>query len=372
MKRIAILAVSFLLVATAAGQQAYDVVWDTPGSGYGDSMPLGNGDIGLNAWVECDGDVVFYIGKTDAWGDNGRLLKVGRVRVSLDPCPRVEGAPFQQALRLEDATMRVRFGEGDGAVRLEVWVDANEPVIHVSAVGPKPMTATAAIELWRLERETLPSIEVSDVMLHRSHPDGWYAPTVVEPDTVLTDLDEGIGWYHHNRKSVGPALTAKIQGTSGFERIDPLLHRTFGAVIRSPGSTRIDATHLRTPLGTSQRFDVFVQSEHPATPEAWLEGLEKTIADVESRPFATRRGRPRGVVGGVLEAQLDRCTGGAGKRPGDLRFREWPRAPYRRRSGRGEPLRRRDRPGVDLRAAAERRGDRRPGPKPAGRGRAGG
>jgi len=32
-------------------------------------MPLGNGDIGLNVWTEPGGDLLFYISKTDAWGD---------------------------------------------------------------------------------------------------------------------------------------------------------------------------------------------------------------------------------------------------------------------------------------------------------------
>ena len=30
----------------------YNVVWDTPSEGSLGSMPLGNGDIGLNVWVE--------------------------------------------------------------------------------------------------------------------------------------------------------------------------------------------------------------------------------------------------------------------------------------------------------------------------------
>ena len=50
-------------------------------------MPLGNGDLGLNVWVEPNGDLVFYIGKSDAWnedvaGDQG-LMKVGKVRLSV-------------------------------------------------------------------------------------------------------------------------------------------------------------------------------------------------------------------------------------------------------------------------------------------------
>lgn len=44
----------------------YNVTWDSPSTtGSLESMPLGNGDISANVWVEKDGDVVFYIGKTD-------------------------------------------------------------------------------------------------------------------------------------------------------------------------------------------------------------------------------------------------------------------------------------------------------------------
>ena len=36
-----------------------DVVWTEPGNSSADSMPLGNGDIGLNIWTEQNGDIVF-------------------------------------------------------------------------------------------------------------------------------------------------------------------------------------------------------------------------------------------------------------------------------------------------------------------------
>ena len=47
---------------------AYNVNWDTPGPTSMQSMPTGNGDIGLNIWVEANGDLCFFISKTDAWG----------------------------------------------------------------------------------------------------------------------------------------------------------------------------------------------------------------------------------------------------------------------------------------------------------------
>ena len=45
----------------------YNVIWNSPSNNSSGSMPIGNGDIGMNLWVEANGDLVFYISKTDAW-----------------------------------------------------------------------------------------------------------------------------------------------------------------------------------------------------------------------------------------------------------------------------------------------------------------
>src|ERR1700679_875658 len=54
--------------SVSARADSYGVSWDEPGPGSSASMPLGNGDIGLNVWVDPGGDLLFYISKTDAWG----------------------------------------------------------------------------------------------------------------------------------------------------------------------------------------------------------------------------------------------------------------------------------------------------------------
>lgn len=69
----------------------YDVVWNTPSEDHTGSMPLGNGAIGVNAWINPQGELEFYIGRTDSWGDNARLLKLGKVRVSMAPRPLRHG-----------------------------------------------------------------------------------------------------------------------------------------------------------------------------------------------------------------------------------------------------------------------------------------
>ncbi|MCY2930664.1 MAG: DUF5703 domain-containing protein [Planctomycetota bacterium] len=266
----------------------YDVIWDSPSENARGSMPLGNGDIALNAWVEADGDLQFYIGKTDAWDDNSRLLKVGRVRVSLSPNPFREGGTFRQALRLRGAEMVVTAsapGATDAPVEVRLWVDANHPVIHVTVESKQPLTATASFELWRTAQTALPSLEYSDIYQGCPQP----PPTITEPDTVLENLPEGIGWYHRNVKSVGPELTMTFQDLAEGPWKDPLLHRTFGALIRAQEARRVDDRHLESPNGPRHRFSITVLTKHPATQEQWLAGVREIVKKTEAVDFHERR-----------------------------------------------------------------------------------
>ena len=266
----------------------YNVVWTSPSSDHRGSMPLGNGDIGLNAWVEPDGDLCFYIGKTDAWEDNARLAKVGKVRVRFDPALPATGGGFRQELDLATATLRVRTG-AESAIpnpqsEIDLWVDAHRPVIHVESRHAEPVTATVSFELWRTNQYTLPSIECSDVMLNRAKPNQMEGPTVVEPDTVLSGLADRIGWCHRNVKSVGPDLTMKLQGLDGLLREDPLRHRTFGAVITAGGGRAVDERTLAAAPARSHRICVHVLTKHPATGEEWTRDANRLVASASEEP----------------------------------------------------------------------------------------
>ena len=272
-------------VPHAAGADRYDVVWDSPSQDHGGSMPLGNGDIGVNAWIEPGGDLVFYIAKSDSWDDNGRLLKVGRVRIAMNPSPFRFSSEFRQTLHLADGMMTVAYGPADVATHLQLWVDAHRPAIVVDIDSPRECEATASIELWRTGAYTLPSIECSDVWNQAPTPE----PTVVEPDTVLTDQAGWIGWYHHNIKSVGPAMHARIQGVDGFQRPDPLLNRTFGAVVTAQDGWPVDPLRWNSPSSKRHRFTVHVVTRHPATPESWLEAVNETVIATETIAVDDRR-----------------------------------------------------------------------------------
>lgn len=271
-----------------AGVERYNVVWDSPSRDTWGTMPCGNGDIGLNVWVNESGDLLFYIGKTDSWDDNSRLVKVGRVRMRFKPDPGLKTGFFRQTLRLSQGRIEIICGQGEEQTKIQVWVDANHPVIQVAVDSRKPLEATATIELWRTEPYELPSIEVSDVHFDHDVPGNKHFPTIVEPDTVLAGLKDRIGWYHHNKKSVGPALCAKLQDMEGFEQPDPILHRTFGAIITAAGGQRIDDLNLRSPAGSSHLFSIYVLTKHPAGPGEWLQAMEELISAAERIPFRVR------------------------------------------------------------------------------------
>ena len=279
-----------LVFAQELDPARHDVVWSTPSADASGSMPLGNGDIALNAWVEPNGRLSFYIAKTDSWSENGRLLKVGRLRIETDP-PLDTTTGFEWRLDLEAGAMVVHTGEGPDWVETRLWVDANHPVIQVTIDGVRPRSATLTIDPWRTERTPYPRGEVSDLLEDRSQPSQLHQPIFVEPDRLLEGLEGAVGWVHDNETSVGPALIAELQGlTEYFEgRPDPLLGRVFGALATAQGGARRDATHLDSPAATGHRFTVVVRTEVSSDTETWLANTRKVSAELEQLPFDGRQ-----------------------------------------------------------------------------------
>mgnify|MGYP003869203191 CR=1 FL=1 len=283
------LALALCLVRAGNPLSQYDVIWDSPSTNHHGSMPLGNGEVAVNAWFTAAGELHLYLARTDAWDDYARLVKVGKVRLQVSPNPFTAGAPFRQTLSLRDATLRVEAGTGAAQTHLQVWVDAHHPVVHVTLDSPTPREVVAFVELWRTQQMEVATTEVSDVLMHRKNAAGKQEGMLIEPDEVLINHPNGVGWYHHNRKSIGPALMAKIQGLTGFPQPDPLLHRTFGALMTAPGAQRMNDRQLRSSPTNSHRFSIFVTAKHPATVAEWLAETDATMRRFESATFAARR-----------------------------------------------------------------------------------
>ena len=225
-----------------------NVVWTTPGEDSRDSMPLGNGDLGLNVWVEKNGDLVFYVSKTDAWSDNvGRgkgLIKLGRIRVRLTPVLAV-GTQFSQTLRLREGMITITAGD----TKLRVWVDANRPVIHVESESSQPEAMQVAFETLR------PAPEQD-----------------LQADTLLEGQTNRIVWYYRNQNKTVPELT----------------NLTFGAVISGDGLVSAGSAVLKSAMPAKRQvISICALAAHTATPENWLEQLSQVAGQTTTVDLAT-------------------------------------------------------------------------------------
>jgi len=265
----------------------YNVVWDTPSKDSFGSMPIGNGDIGVNLWVKEDGDLFFYISKTDAWSENGRLLKLGRVRVKFLPNPFLKGMPFLQTLKLRQGEIEIHAGKGNSEMTLKVWVDANQPVIRVEATGKQNFDIQVFLEVWRNKKRLL-----SDGELHSAYglQDAPH-PVFVYPDTVRGE-DNRIVWFHRNSTSIYPE-TMKLQGLENLMQKfsdDPLLNRTFGGIIKGDGLVSDNATRLRS-AESKKHYIILIYpfTKQTASIEEWIQELEQQITQIESKDLEEHR-----------------------------------------------------------------------------------
>jgi len=193
----------------------YNVIWESPGDTEQNAMPLGNGDIGLNVWVEQGGDLLFYVGKTDSWDENARLLNLGRVRVKISPNPFGKGLAFQQELKLRQGKMVITAGPQDSQVLINFWVDANQPVARIEVSGEEDFDIQASLETWRNEEHELQHLTHSDIYDHYLEPPSPFK-MIVKPDVVIPGGTDRITWYHDNGESDAFYNTMKLQAMEGF------------------------------------------------------------------------------------------------------------------------------------------------------------
>ena len=266
---------------------AANLIWDSPSKDSGGSMPLGNGDIGLNVWVEQNGDLLITLSKTDAWSGNTRLLKVGRVRVQFSPNPFVKGKPFRQELKLRQGEIQIDAGEPGAETTLRIWVDANQPAIHIEAKSAQPLILRAVTEILRPETRPLTKSELFSACGMEGGPE----PVTETADTVQPASGDRVVWFHRNEQSAWP-VAMKLQGFENFmaKSADPLLYRTFGAGMKGDGLVAENATTLKSKEPRqAYRLSIYPLTAQTPTVEGWGEQLAQQIARVDATALEKAR-----------------------------------------------------------------------------------
>lgn len=260
-----------------------DVLWTVPSVDAAGSMPIGNGEVVLNAWVEGQtGDLLFYIARTDALSEASRFLKLGRVRLHLTGDP-LKAGDFSQRLRLREGQIRIRGGGAD----LVLFVDSNANVVHVTGSLAKPTTVSATLESWRKSARVIPRDEQRSAWSVHDAPF-----ELVESADVFTNSGTGVEWYHRNETSVVPKLWENQSLTGLPGTFDPILHRTFGGRMQfSVDAKRTRADQLETAQSVKQ-FDLTIATACAQTKSvAEWQNLVDAEAKKSTMPAADMRTR---------------------------------------------------------------------------------
>jgi alpha-L-fucosidase 2 len=278
--------VAIVLACPLFGQSpanGYDVTWDSPGKSYKDSMPIGNGDLGLNLWTEENGDVVFLIDKTDAWTENSQLVKLGRIRVKFAESPFRQSPAFRQILNPKEGAIEIR---GESTSVLRIWVDANAPVIHLEMRSGKPLGMQASAEIWRTEARRTNSARGNDETGNalREQAGNPERGATIDPDTILPAKNNRLTWLHYNTRSLYPSLFENQHLDPLLGKFaDPLLHRAFGVLMKGAGLVSADRQTLKSAgLRQNFRLDLYALTTLSGTAADWQTAMDKTVARADA------------------------------------------------------------------------------------------
>lgn len=267
---------------------AYNVVWVTPSVNSLGSMPLGNGDIGMNAWVEANGDLFFYLSKTDAWSENGQLLKLGKIRISLEPNPFATGKPFRQELKLTDGEMVIHAGKPADEVVITVRADANHPLAEIEVTAKKPVRIKAELQPWRTVRRAMTNKEELFSVYGLEATDE--KPVYQEADKILPAAGNRITWYHRNERSVWKEnLDLQALGEFAAKNNDPLFYRTFGAAMEGTGLKSESSLALASDGKiTACKVSIYPITTFSILESDWVNQLQYGIDKIRKIDQATR------------------------------------------------------------------------------------
>lgn len=222
-----LLGVTWIIQAQVPGLEDYNQKWYTQSKNSSESMPLGGGDIGLNVWVE-NNDIFFYLSKSGTFDEHNTLLKLGRVKVHLDPNPFKNKGGFKQELFLRDGYISISQGE----TLVNLWVDVYQPIIHVDVKSDTPIATSISYESWRYKNRRTVGKE-NNANSYKWAPQG---PIQTYADSI-SFRDNRIEFFHHNQERTVFDVAVKQQKLEGVKDslFNPLKYLIFGGTISGDG-----------------------------------------------------------------------------------------------------------------------------------------
>lgn len=246
-------------------------------------MPLGGGDIGVNVWVE-KGDLYFYFSRSGTFDEHNTLLKLGRVKVALNPNPFEDLDGFYQELKLKDGYISIHQNN----TQIKLWVDVFSPVIHFELESKTPLHINASYESWRYKNREVKG-KANNANSYKWAPQS----TIITYKDSVSFKNNGIRFYHQNReKTVFDVVVEQQKMQSVKERMmNPVKHLTFGGYMSGPNlkssetykgvyqDTDFKGYSLSSILPSKkQSFKITLHTKQTENIEEWKSELQQQIS----------------------------------------------------------------------------------------------
>lgn len=264
---------SISLFAQSGIVNKYTVEWKQFSRNASESIPIGNGEVGANVWLEENGNLVFYMSRTDAWSENSSLYKLGRVRVSFFPALQEEGLSVRQFLNLAEGKIEMQLANSKEHIALEFLVDSESPVVYIKGTSSYPLQVTVSSEVWRTQTRLVPASE-RHFALQGCTDDS----LLTEYADVVEDINDNLIVYHRNEHSIYP-FTLKHQHLSGEGcKGDPFIHRTMGYNVSGTGFVKQSPAIIRSRIEVKEFcLKIAAYAEQTKTAQEWIDRTERII-----------------------------------------------------------------------------------------------
>jgi alpha-L-fucosidase 2 len=250
------------------------VTWHDPSEGSSGSMPLGNGRLAANVWVDRNGLCNAYLSRGDAWAEYGNLLKLSLIQLRIthnETNPLCNLAYFSQTLDLSTATIEIdAHTQSQTHITLRIWIDPEYDTLRIQGTSSAFVQVELLLQCWRNKKRQLTPPEQHYLHNHAPYPVFMY------PDTYAESDKNNIILYHRNESSCWQDNLSH-QGLDGFieKGEDPLLFRTFGTCVSGDHFRRIQADCLRS-VGALKQWTLACSTYTAQTEQVdtWLAELD--------------------------------------------------------------------------------------------------
>ena len=264
---LVIILLQFLINTTGISQNNkiddYNVSWTEISDNISDAMPLGNGTTGSLISVLKDGKIWISLRHVDAWSEAHRLLKLGNIEITVSPNPFKNS--FKQELILSQGVIVLH---GDNGFESKIWIDANNPIIHLENSSTENFKLDVKLHNWRDKPKTITGFNF----------EGLESGIKESADVIVENDNNAIIWYHKNSHNKAFELAIKTINIPSAENINNVLeNRIFGAWVTGDQFFSKSKYELTSEFSKKNNLNIYTSVKQEESNEKWKNDLHNTI-----------------------------------------------------------------------------------------------